>query len=201
MRGTVLESSRWATRVFALGAALLAGCVDPRIHGVSTSLLVASIPEEPLEPGESVVIAFQAVDDSGKGVQDQALEVLITDLSRLTFSSNPAANRDVVRTTGKEGVGGVLISGGAVLQFDVPKTAEAGSVSVVASLEGEKGASPKTQSVSLEIGEKGSGGAAGSGGSAGVGGAPGNDAGAGGVDGNEAGAAGAPTAGGMGGGP
>ncbi len=75
-----------------LGAVLLAGmgsCVDEKVEGLSTELLLAEFPKSAIEPGASVRLGFQAVDGEDKGVPDQSVEVVITDLARLTFTEDP----------------------------------------------------------------------------------------------------------------
>ncbi|HWA72257.1 MAG TPA: hypothetical protein VG937_07990 [Polyangiaceae bacterium] len=170
----------------AFTAGIVPGCVEREVVGTSTQLLLLDSPSTSLSPGASVSLAFQAADDAKSGVPDQRLEVVVTDTSRLNFNSDPSASRVVVLTGRHEAVGGVVVDGAGIVALTVPDSAKPGQVTVIASLEGQRGASSKTRWVTFEIdasagvgGAAGMGGTAGSGGRAETGGAP--DAGGGGM--------------------
>jgi len=130
------------------------GCVDDEQTGISTGLLAFDVPPSSLQPGSTADLAFQSVDDNGDGVPDQAIEVIITDLTRLHFKDSPN-NRQVLTTDRSEKVGGVLLSGAIVAKLVIPADAKPGSVTVIASLAGDRSTSSKTQWVSIEIGDVG----------------------------------------------
>lgn len=165
--GVSWRRSRWS----CVALILLAGaCVDEKIEGVSTSLLIPDASETVLAPGAKTKLAFQAVDAEGKGVPDQNLELVITSLDRLTFEAEPSTNHRVVTTSRAETFGGAILSGAAIVEFVVPNRASEGEVTIVASLEGKRGADPKTRWHTFTIaGEAipigGAGGEGGSGGS------------------------------------
>jgi hypothetical protein len=146
----LLRSRPRAKRFDAAALVLCCACVDAKIEGVSTDLLLL---EPPLaaKPGATLNIVFQALDAEGAGVPDQKLEVIITDLSRLTFVNAPAADHQVVSTEHESRARGVQIVGAAVIALAVPATAPAGSVTLVGSLEGERGGEIKTRSVTLMV--------------------------------------------------
>jgi len=182
-------------------ALLIGGCVDQEQVGVSTGLLILSPSEQSLKPGATAQIALQAVDGNGDGVPDQAVEVVITDLSRLHFKDTPN-NRSVFMTSRSESTNGVVLAGAVVVGLVVPADAKPGAVAVVASLGGDKGATSKTQWANFDIetaggGEAGAGGAGGEAGAGGAAGASGSGGASGG--GGMAGAAGAENQAGAGG--
>lgn len=129
---------------------LLCACVDAKIEGISTDLLLLDPPQS-ARPGETLNIVFQAVDAEGAGVPDQKLELIVTDRSRLTFVDAPAVEHQVVSTEHESRAGGVQLVGAAVIGVAVPLTAAPGQVTLVGSLEGQRGSEPKTRWVTLTV--------------------------------------------------
>jgi hypothetical protein len=157
------DRKHWLTRL----ALVCAACMDAEVLG--EALNVVDAPSEPIEPGKETDIAFQALDANGKGAPDQDIEILITDTSRLGLASDVGANRAVVRTSDDVKVQGANLQGAVVVHFVVPEDAAEGEVSVIASLEGDRGGnSAKTRWIDLTI--RPAGGSGGAGGTSSTGG-------------------------------
>jgi len=138
---------------------------------VSTALLIAKPLPDLLDRGGSVQVAFQAVNDYGAGVPDQALEVVISDITRLRFKVAPQSDHYVFRTGHSDRVDDVVLTGAVIVELEVPVSASPGTVAVTASLEGSRGSTSKTQWAGFAISDAGVAGAGGDGGGGGASGA------------------------------
>lgn len=148
----VQPQGRWHWTAIALMLPLASCIVDKKIDDDSTGLLMFDLtPSSSLRPGLRFDVAFQAVDAASSGVADQKLELVITDLSRLTFSDEPLVPHRVVSTERRIRANGVLLVGAAVVNLTVPSRATPGMVTLVGSLEGRRGVEAKTRWVTFTV--------------------------------------------------
>lgn len=134
--------------MFMVGA--LSACVDGRIEGMVGGLAIHDVPEKDLEPGQDVRVVFQALDDGGKPLAGASIELVTTNAARLTFFEEPGT-RLVVMTEPFISYEGAQLAGSVVVQLAVPENASEGTATLIASVEGERGANPTTRYLEFRI--------------------------------------------------
>lgn len=157
--------------VFAILALFLTNsCVDERQTGLVGALLLPSDVPPDLRAGASLELTLQVVDDAGDPLTGANIETYSTNTGLLQFTHSQS-DRIVVQTKESVDFQGVVLKGAVVLQLQVPNNAESGSVTIIASAEGERAANPTTVWMNFNISAKSAmGGAGGSESGSGMGG-------------------------------